>query len=245
MPEKEENETTNQHLVSKFTGKSLGEVFLKAKKIKNKTTYYDHLKEVLLHTSLLEDSKTILTYLKQEFTQPNFLVLSCVSPLEGLFQEFPSSNKINKFVKKEQEEQASIQNMTFVSLYASILDEQKTAYLPVLSFKEETANVEGLKILNQDIILDETMARIHYLLNKKIKSYHKELEYVGVSYEVEVTDITPTFQYQNGKITIQITGKVESSDARNHELASLTKKITKDLTNEIQTFYQEERSKKN
>ncbi len=237
IPKKEENKTSNQYKISIFKGKSLGEVFLKAKRCDNKTTYYDHLKVLLLDPKIF-NQKT-LSYLKKEFTQINYLVFAVDGDFSSLFKEYQSSNDFLEFVEKEKEEKKNITTLTFEDMLARDFDEEETAYLPLLSYQKKNLVVKGLKVLKSDLTLTSEDAKYNALLNKQITTYHKHYE----NYELEFKNLMVSTIYQN-QIKIKINGTLSSSDTTEKKLKRLKPKVEKEIEKDIFSFYQKLRSNK-
>ena len=109
--EKDNNATKSIYKDYVFKGKSLGKVFLEAKKINTKKAYYGHLKLVVFQSKLLD--KEIINYFQKEFKEMNYLIIGTDSRINDLFKKYNGSSKIIKAVNKEKISNADIHLATF------------------------------------------------------------------------------------------------------------------------------------
>ena len=93
------NIINDDNKVYKVTGDSLGEVFLKARNIDNKKTYYKHLEVVIFNTNTLND--TTLNFFKDEFTSIDYLVFATNDNLNDLFNKYHKRSDYKSFIRKQ------------------------------------------------------------------------------------------------------------------------------------------------
>ena len=74
--EKDNNATKSIYKDYVFKGKSLGKVFLEAKKINTKKAYYGHLKLVVFQSKLLD--KELINYFQKEFPSIEKVKQDCI-----------------------------------------------------------------------------------------------------------------------------------------------------------------------
>lgn len=233
------NVINDDNKVYNVKGDSLGEVFLKAKNIDNKKTYYNHLEVVILNTNAIDD-KT-LNFFKDEFTAIDYLMLSTKDELSNLFNTYHKRNDYKSFIKKEKEETASITNVTFKEFLSDSSDDIKDGYLPLISYNERLIS-EGVYIPSKKVTLDNSLARASYLLNGNTDTYNTKFEINNVSYEVILYDLKATIKYKDSNINIKITGKIDSPD--NDDLSKLKSMSIKELENNIKDLIKSEQVNK-
>ena len=230
------NVINDDNKVYNVKGDSLGEVFLKAKNVDNKETYYDHLEIVILNTNII-DNKT-LNFFKEEFTSIDYLVLGTEVNLEDLFKKYHKRNDYKSFIKKEKEESASIVNVTFKEFLSSSLDDIKDASIPLISYKNNLRS-EGIYIPSLKITLGKNLARANYLINNMIDAFNTKVNFNDNSYEVSVYDLKSRISYKNNAINIKIEGKIDSPDS--DDLTELKEIVIKDLNDNILELINNER----
>lgn len=230
------NVINDDNKVYNVKGDSLGEVFLKAKNIDNKKTYYNHLEVVVLNTNII-DNKT-LNFFKDEFTAIDYLVLGTEDSLEELFKNYHKRNDYKSFINKERNESASIINVTFKEFLSSSLDDIKDASIPLISYKNNLRS-EGIYIPSSKIILGRSLARANYLINNKIDAFNTKVQLNNDYYEVNVYDLKPRISYKNNTINIKVEGKIDSPDS--DDLTELKKIVIKDLKDNIFELVNNER----
>ena len=233
------NVINDDNKVYTVTGDSLGEVFLKARNIDNKKTYYKHLEVVIFNTNTLND--TTLNFFKDEFTSIDYLVFATNDNLNDLFNKYHKRSDYKSFIRKEKETSASIINTTFKEVLSSSLDDVKDSFLPLISYKDNLIS-EGVYIPSKDITLDKGIARANYLLNNKIDTFNTKIELNNKSYEVVLYDLKASTKYKDNTIKIKITGNIDSSDS--NELTNLKKKASKMLKNDIENLLNSEKTNK-
>ena len=233
------NVINDDNKVYTVTGDSLGEVFLKARNIDNKKTYYKHLEVVIFNTNTLND--TTLNFFKDEFTSIDYLVFATNDNLNDLFNKYHKRSDYKSFIRKEKETSASIINTTFKEVLSSSLDDVKYSFLPLISYKDNLIS-EGVYIPSKDITLDKGIARANYLLNGKIDTFNTKIELNNKSYEVVLYDLKASTKYKDNTIKIKITGNIDSSDS--NELTNLKKKASKMLKNDIENLLNSEKTNK-
>ena len=228
------NVINDDNKVYKVSGDSLGEVFLKAKNVSNKKTYYKHLEVVIFNTDILDD-KT-LKFFKDEFTSIDYLVLSTKDDLETLFDKYHKRSDYKNFIKKEKENYASIINVAFKDFLSSSLDEVKDAFIPLISYNNNLLS-EGIFIPSKNIILNESLARTSFLLNKMVDTFNMEIK-LDNNYEVNLYDLKTSINYKDNKINIKVVGKIDSPDSNN--LSFLKKEVKKELESNIKELVKSE-----
>ena len=233
------NVINDDNKVYKVTGDSLGEVFLKARNIDNKKTYYKHLEVVIFNTNTLND--TTLNFFKDEFTSIDYLVLATSDNLSDLFNKYHKRSDYKSFIRKEKESSASIINTTFKEILSSSLDDVKDSFLPLISYKDNLIS-KGVYIPSKDITLDNGMARANYLLNGKIDTFNTKIDLDNKSYEVVLYDLKASTKYKDNTIKIKITGNIDSPDS--NDLTKLKKKASKMLENNIKELLNSEKNNK-
>ncbi len=244
-PIKEENKTENKHTLYQISGKSLGEVFLKAKTINNKTTYYQHLALIILDRKLLtQNSHTLIQFLKEEFTQINYLLVGTTSPLEELLKVYDNHQSIEKFIKKEHQENGSIIPLTFDMLAASYLDDQQQAYLPLLELTGKELKTNGFQILDSPLTYSEKQARISYLLTNKISTYPLKMTEQKQTYQIFVQHLKTKIHYQQETVHIKVQGTISSSDASHQQLQQLKPQVEKEIQKNLMALLKQEQQTK-
>ena len=167
------NVINDDNKVYTITGNSLGEVFLKARNIDNKKTYYKHLEVIIFNTNILNN--TTLNFFKDEFTSIDYLVLATEGKVNDLFQLYHKRRDYKSFIKKEKEMSGSIINTTFKDLLSSSLDDVKDGFIPLISYKGNLIS-KGIFIPSKNISLNEEIARASFLLNDKIDSFNTNIK---------------------------------------------------------------------
>lgn len=232
------NVINDDNKVYTVTGDSLGEVFMKAKNIDNKKTYYKHLEVAIFNTNTL--NKSTINFFKDEFTSIDYLVLSTEDRLNNLFENFHKRNDYKSFIKKEKETSASIVNTTFKEVLSSSLDNIKDSSIPLISY-DNKINSKGIYIPLKNITINSSMARASYLLNEKINTFNTKITLDDKSYEVIIYNLKCNIKYKDNTINIKITGNIDSPDSNN--LSKLKNKVIKNLKDDINTLLKDEQEK--
>ena len=233
------NVINDDNKVYKITGNSLGEVFLKARNIDNKKTYYKHLEVVIFNTNILNN--TTLNFFKDEFTSIDYLVLATEDKVNDLFQLYHKRRDYKSFIKKEKEMSGSIINTTFKDLLSSSLDDVKDGFIPLISYKENLIS-KGIFIPSKNISLNEEIARASFLLNDKIDSFTTKIKLNNKSYEASLYNLKTNTKYKDNTINIKITGNIDSPDS--NDLTELKKESIKMLENDIEELLNSEKDNK-
>ena len=220
--EKDNNATKSIYKDYVFKGKSLGKVFLEAKKINTKKAYYGHLKLVVFQSKLLD--KEIINYFQKEFKEMNYLIIGTDNRINDLFKKYNSSSKIIKAVNKEKISNADIHLATFEDYLKDIVNKKRTSTLPVVSLNNNNLVVKGLETYQKNILLSKEQAKITYLLNNKITSFHQSIKLNDKYYEVEFNNIKTL--YQQGKVNLLM--DIKCSDTSNKKIKEL-KKVVEEL----------------
>ena len=228
--EKTDNATKSIYQVSTFEGNSLGSIFLKAKKINNKKAYYGHLKLVVFQSGLLD--KEIINYFQKQFTQMNYLIVGTNSDIKSLFKKYDSSSKIIKEINKKRIDDANIYLSTFEDYLKDIVNKKRESTLPIISL-DKGLTTTGLEVYQKNILIDAKQAKINYLLNNKLTSFHQEITINNKSYEVEFNNVKSMLV----KDTVTIAMDISSSDINNSKkLTNSIKKLFKKEINEFLTY---------
>lgn len=228
--EKTDNATKSIYQVSTFEGNSLGSIFLKAKKINNKKAYYGHLKLVVFQSGLLD--KEIINYFQKQFTQMNYLIVGTNSDIKSLFKKYDSSSKIIKEINKKRIDDANIYLSTFEDYLKDIVNKKRESTLPIISL-DKGLTTTGLEVYQKNILIDAKQAKINYLLNNKLTSFHQEITINNKSYEVEFNNVKSVLV----KDTVTIAMDISSSDINNSKkLTNAIKKLFKKEINEFLTY---------
>lgn len=228
--EKTDNATKSIYQVSTFEGNSLGSIFLKAKKINNKKAYYGHLKLVVFQSGLLD--KEIINYFQKQFTQMNYLIVGTNSDIKSLFKKYDSSSKIIKEINKKRIDDANIYLSTFEDYIKDIVNKKRESTLPIISL-DKGLTTTGLEVYQKNILIDAKQAKINYLLNNKLTSFHQEITINNNSYEVEFNNVKSML----AKDTVTIVMDISSSDINNSKkLINAIKKLFKKEINEFLTY---------
>ena len=228
--EKTDNATKSIYQVSTFEGNSLGSIFLKAKKINNKKAYYGHLKLVVFQSGLLD--KEIINYFQKQFTQMNYLIVGTNSDIKSLFKKYDSSSKIIKEINKKRIDDANIYLSTFEDYLKDIVNKKRESTLPIISL-DKGLTTTGLEVYQKNILIDAKQAKINYLLNNKLTSFHQEITINNKSYEVEFNNVKSMLV----KDTVTIAMDISSSDINNSKkLINSIKKLFKKEINEFLTY---------
>ena len=220
--EKDNNATKSIYKDYVFKGKSLGKVFLEAKKINTKKAYYGHLKLVVFQSKLLD--KELINYFQKEFKEMNYLIIGTDSRINDLFKNYNSSSKIIKAVNKEKISNADIHLATFEDYLKDIVNKKRTSTLPVVSLNNNNLVVKGLETYQKNILLSKEQAKITYLLNNKITSFHQSIKLNDKYYEVEFNNIKTL--YQQDKVNLLM--DIKCSDTSNKKIKEL-KKVVEEL----------------
>lgn len=228
--EKTDNATKSIYQVSTFEGNSLGSIFLKAKKINNKKAYYGHLKLVVFQSKLLDEE--IINYFQKQFTQMNYLIVGTNSDIKSLFKKYDSSSKIIKEINKKRIDDANIYLSTFEDYLKDIVNKKRESTLPIISL-DNGLTTTGLEVYKKNILIDAKQAKINYLLNNKLTSFHQEITIDNKSYEVEFNNVKSMLI--KGNVTIAM--DISSSDINNSKkLINAIKKLFKKEINEFLTY---------
>lgn len=228
--EKTDNATKSIYQVSTFEGNSLGSIFLKAKKINNKKAYYGHLKLVVFQSKLLD--KGIINYFQKQFTQMNYLIVGTNSDIKSLFKKYDSSNKIIKEINKKRIDDANIYLSTFEDYLKDIVNKKRESTIPIISL-DKGLTTTGLEVYQKNILIDAKQAKINYLLNNKLTSFHQEITINNKSYEIEFNNVKSML----AKDTVTIAMDISSSDINNSKkLTNSIKKLFKKEINEFLTY---------
>ena len=228
--EKTDNATKSIYQVSTFEGNSLGSIFLKAKKINNKKAYYGHLKLVVFQSGLLD--KEIINYFQKQFTQMNYLIVGTNSDIKSLFKKYDSSSKIIKEINKKRIDDANIYLSTFEDYLKDIVNKKRESTIPIISL-DKGLTTTGLEVYQKNILIDAKQAKINYLLNNKLTSFHQEITINNKSYEVEFNNVKSVL----AKDTVTIVMDISSSDINNSKkLTNAIKKLFKKEINEFLTY---------
>ena len=233
------NVINDDNKVYTITGNSLGEVFLKARNIDNKKTYYKHLEVVIFNTNILNN--TTLNFFKDEFTSIDYLVLATEDKVNDLFQLYHKRRDYKSFIKKEKEMSGSIINTTFKDLLSSSLDDVKDGFIPLISYKGNLIS-KGIFIPSKNISLNEEIARASFLLNDKIDSFNTKIKLNNKSYEASLYNLKTNTKYKDNTINIKITGNIDSPDS--NDLTELKKESIKMLENDIEELLNSEKDNK-
>lgn len=220
--EKDNNATKSIYKDYVFKGKSLGKVFLEAKKINTKKAYYGHLKLVVFQSKLLD--KELINYFQKEFKEMNYLIIGTDSRINDLFKKYNSSSKIIKAVNKEKISNADIHLATFEDYLKDIVNKKRTSTLPVVNLNNNNLVVKGLETYQKNILLSKEQAKITYLLNNKITSFHQSIKLNDKYYEVEFNNVKTL--YQQGKVNLLM--NIKCSDTSNKKIKEL-KKVVEEL----------------
>lgn len=225
--EKDNNATKSIYKDYVFKGKSLGKVFLEAKKINTKKAYYGHLKLVVFQSKLL--NKELINYFQKEFKEMNYLIIGTDSRINDLFKKYNSSSKIIKAVNKEKISNADIHLATFEDYLKDIVNKKRTSTLPVVSLNNNNLVVKGLETYQKNILLSKEQAKITYLLNNKITSFHQSIKLNDKYYEVEFNNVKTL--YQQGKVNLLM--DIKCSDTSNKKIKELKKMVEELFRKEI------------
>lgn len=222
--------------VYEVTGDSLGEVFYKARNLDEKKTYYNHLNIIILNTNVL-DEDNLLTFLKDEFTNIDYLTLGTNASLASSFKDYHVSSDYQVFIKQEMEEDGSITNLTFKDLLSNDLDEVKTSYIPLIDY-QDTLSSEGLYLIDKDYYVSKEIARASYLVSNKIDSYTTKIIIDNNYYQVFLYDLKTTINYKDNKLKLTVTGKIDSPD--HEDLTTIKKIVINELTDDIKELIEME-----
>ena len=232
------NVINDDNKVYTITGNSLGEVFLKARNIDNKKTYYKHLEVAVFNTNTLND--TTIKFFKDEFTSIDYLVLATEDKVSELFSHYHKRRDYKSFIKKEKEMSGSIINTTFKELLSSSSDDIKDAFIPLISYKNSLIS-KGSFIPSKNIILNKKLTRTSFLLNEKIDTFNTKIKIDNKSYEVVLYDLKTKIKYKDNTLNIKITGNIDSSDS--NDITNLKNNAIKMLENDIKILLNTEKDK--
>lgn len=231
--EKDNNATKSIYKDYVFKGKSLGKVFLEAKKINTKKAYYGHLKLVVFQSKLLD--KELINYFQKEFKEMNYLIIGTDSRINDLFKKYNSSSKIIKAVNKEKISNADIHLATFEDYLKDIVNKKRTSTLPIVSLNNNNLVVKGLETYQKNILLSKEQAKITYLLNNKITSFHQSIKLNDKYYEVEFNNVKTL--YQQGKVNLLMNIKCSNtSNKKIKELKKVVEELFRKEIDELLTF---------
>ena len=231
--EKDNNATKSIYKDYVFKGKSLGKVFLEAKKINTKKAYYGHLKLVVFQSKLL--NKELINYFQKEFKEMNYLIIGTDSRINDLFKKYNSSSKIIKAVNKEKISNADIHLATFEDYLKDIVNKKRTSTLPIVSLNNNNLVVKGLETYQKNILLSKEQAKITYLLNNKITSFHQSIKLNDKYYEVEFNNVKTL--YQQGKVNLLMNIKCSNtSNKKIKELKKVVEELFRKEIDELLTF---------
>ena len=231
------NVINDDNKVYTVTGNSLGEVFLKARNIDNKKTYYKHLEVVVFNTNTLDN--TTINFFKDEFTSIDYLVFATEDKISDLFKNYHKRRDYKNFIRKEKEMSGSIINTTFKEVLSSNSDNIKDAAIPLISYKDNIIS-KGIFIPSKSIYLDKEIARASYLLNDKINTYNTNIIVDNKSYEVVLYDLKANTKYKDNTINIKISGNIDSPDS--NDLITQKKKVTNILKDNIKELINSEKN---
>lgn len=244
-PKKEENDTENEHKYYKVTGKSLGEAFEKANQISKKSTYLEHLSIVLLDTSLLgTKAEETLSFLQKKLTQINYALLAVDSKMEDILTQYPNHQTIESFMKKEAYETGNLTTLTFDEVMAQFLDQERSAYLPLITIKNEKLLSSGLRILGTPITYSSKEASISYLLNHKVSALKRIAVIDNKPYQLVLSNLKATLSSKKESLLVSVSGMISSDDKDDEHLLSIKEKIEKELDKEIKALLKKEQTKK-
>ena len=213
----------------KIKGDSLGEIFLKANTINNKKTYFKHLNIIIFDTSILNNNK-LLYFLKKEFTTIDYLTVA-TDNLNSIFSKFHKSTDYKNFITKENNMKGTIINTTFKDLLGNSLNKFKSASLPLLSQNNNNLINKGLYIIDKDYILNKNLTRVNYLLNNEITFYNQKIKLNNNYNEVYLYNLKSSIKYKDKKLTIKITGNIDSPDTNN--LTKIKNKVINNLKKDL------------
>ena len=213
----------------KIKGDSLGEIFLKANTINNKKTYFKHLNIIIFDTSILNNNK-LLYFLKKEFTTIDYLTVA-TDNLNSIFSKFHKSTNYKNFITKENNMKGTIINTTFKDLLGNSLNKFKSASLPLLSQNNNNLINKGLYIIDKDYILNKNLTRVNYLLNNEITFYNQKIKLNNNYNEVYLYNLKSSIKYKDKKLTIKITGNIDSPDTNN--LTKIKNKVINNLKKDL------------
>ena len=230
--------------VYRVEGKSLGSLFQETTKLAYKTAYYKHLGTVIIESSLLEaNSQEIIYFLKEKFTQINYLLLT-TPDLAAFFATDIDTYDLEQFIKQEQATNGTIHILTFDQLYANFLDPLEQAAIPQIRVQNQEINVAGLQIIDESTVLNQQQARSHYLLSDQLTKFQQTMTLDQQAYHLQLDNLHTTIRYQNNTLTIKIKGVLDSDDFVANYKKQLEEAITKQLTDEIIALLAEQQQEK-
>ena len=219
--------------VYELVGDSLGEVFFKAKNVNNKKTYYNHLNVALFSTNILKE-KELLTFLKDEFTNIDYVTLGTKDNIEDILDKFHQSSEYESFITKEKEDLGSIINVTFKDLLSNSMDDIKTPLIPLITIQDNVLHSNGGYLFSKDTYLDNNISKASYLISNKISSYSQKVEIDDNYYEVFLSNLKTNINYKDNTLKITIKGDINSPDTDN--LEKIKKIVINDLKNDVNSF---------
>ena len=151
---------------------------------------------------------------------------------KSLFKKYDSSNKIIKEINKKRIDDANIYLSTFEDYLKDIVNKKRESTLPIISL-DKGLTTTGLEVYQKNILIDAKQAKINYLLNNKLTSFHQEITINNNSYEVEFNNVKSMLV----KDTVTIVMDISSSDINNSKkLTNAIKKLFKKEINEFLTY---------
>ncbi len=219
--------------VYELVGDSLGEVFFKAKNINKKKTYYNHLNVALFSTNILKDQK-LLKFLKDEFTNIDYVTIGTKDDIEDILDKFHQSNDYESFITKEKEDLGSIINVTFKDLLSNSMDDIKTPSIPLITIQDNVLHSNGSYLIFKDTYLDNNISKASYLISNKITSYSQKVKIDNKYYEVFLSNLKTIINYKDNTLKITIKGDINSPDTDN--LKKIKELIISDLKHDIHNF---------
>ena len=219
--------------VYELVGDSLGEVFFKAKNVNNKKTYYNHLNVALFSTNILKE-KELLTFLKDEFTNIDYVTLGTKDNIEDILDKFHQSYDYESFITKEKEDLGSIINVTFKDLLSNSMDDIKTPLIPLITIQDNVLHSNGGYLFSKDTYLDNNISKASYLISNKISSYSQKVEIDDNYYEVFLSNLKTNINYKDNILKITIKGDINSPDTDN--LEKIKEIVINNLKNDVNSF---------
>lgn len=161
----------------------------------------------------------------------NYLIVGTNSDIKSLFKKYDSSSKIIKEINKKRIDDANIYLSTFEDYLKDIVNKKRESTLPIISL-DKGLTTTGLEVYQKNILIDAKQAKINYLLNNKLTSFHQEITINNNSYEVEFNNVKSMLV----KDTVTIVMDISSSDINNSKkLINAIKKLFKKEINEFLT----------
>ena len=133
---------------------------------------------------------------------------------------------------KKRKDDANIYLSTFENYLKDIVNKKRESTIPIISL-DKGLTTTGLEVYQKNILIDAKQAKINYLLNNKLSSFHQEITIDNKSYEVEFNNVKSML----GKDTVTIAMDISSSDINNSKkLTNSIKKLFKKEINEFLTY---------